>query len=344
MKCVHCGFTIPHIPEDGLCPRCGSALSTTQTFALEPVWQHSSRENRERAIESASTVALQVMPHIRLPVRQVDQEVALPVPQSLARPVMQRIAEKEITYADVIRYFKAKSTRILIGLGALQFALFVLLAWWVYQRPLWHIDAAVTRQFQSHQAIWVRDTMFAVSMLGNIPHLLQGLVVLTALIIWFARRRLAALLMILVYEVSEQVYPLVKSIVHRPRPTEARHVLVLTPASGTSFPSGHVVTYSSYWGLLFLLVIFVLPGRWSRTWWWRVPVLLVSGAFVMLIGPSRIYVGDHWLTDVMGGYLFEGFLLCCAFLFYYKMIEVGPKLKAVAMQRFKWLNKVPFLR
>jgi membrane-associated phospholipid phosphatase len=284
------------------------------------------------------------MPHIRLPVRQVEQTAALPVPQPPARPMMQRIAEKEITYADIIRYFKTKYTRILIGLGVFQFVLFVFLAWWVYQRPLWHIDAAVTRQFQSHQAIWVRDTMFAVSMLGNIPHLLQGLVVLTAIIIWFARRRLAALLMIAVYEVSEQVYPLVKLVIHRPRPTEARHVLVLTPATGTSFPSGHVVTYSSYWGLLFLLVIFVLPGRWSKTWWWRVPVLLVSGAFIILIGPSRIYVGDHWLTDVMGGYLFEGFLLCFAFLLYYKMAEVSPKLKAMAMQRIKWLNKVPFLR
>jgi membrane-associated phospholipid phosphatase len=340
MKCVHCGFVISHISEDRICPHCGKSLSAMWQYE-ERAWD-SSQESR--GVEGASTIALQIMPRIRLPVRQVDQPIGSPVTQRRPWAMMPRVVEKEITAADVIRYFKAKRTRILIGLGVLQVALFALLAWWVYQRSLWHIDAAITRQFQSHEAIWVRDTMFAVSMLGNIPHLLEGLVALTAIILWFAHRRLAALLMVFVYEVSVRIYPLIKLVVNRPRPTQARQVQVLSPAHGTSFPSGHVVTYAAYWGLLFLLVIFVLPGKWSKTWWWRVPVLIVSAAFIILIGPSRIYVGDHWMTDVLGGYLFEGFLLCFAFLHYFKLVEVSPKLKAVAVQRVKWLNKVPFLR
>jgi undecaprenyl-diphosphatase len=43
--------------------------------------------------------------------------------------------------------------------------------------------------------------------------------------------------------------------------------------------------------------------------WWRILLLVVSASFVVLVGPSRIYLGDHWASDVLGSYLIGGVLL-----------------------------------
>ncbi len=42
--------------------------------------------------------------------------------------------------------------------------------------------------------------------------------------------------------------------------------------------------------------------------WWRTTLLVTSAAFVVLIDPSRIYLGDHWASDVIGAYLIGGVL------------------------------------
>ena len=97
---------------------------------------------------------------------------------------------------------------------------------------------------------------------------------------------------------------LIKYLVARPRPT-ASLVDVIQHAGGSSFPSGHVMSYVAFWGLLFSFGIILFKGN----HWWRSALLIVSGLFVVLVGPSRIYLGDHWASDVLGAYLIGGLLL-----------------------------------
>ena len=84
----------------------------------------------------------------------------------------------------------------------------------------------------------------------------------------------------------------------RPRPT-APDVKV-TPAriGGSSFPSGHVLIYTGIYGFLaFLLETLVRSDRLRKI----LTSLLV--ALIALVGPSRIYLGHHWFTDVLASYL-----------------------------------------
>jgi undecaprenyl-diphosphatase len=69
--------------------------------------------------------------------------------------------------------------------------------------------------------------------------------------------------------------------------------------------SEHVMAFLAFWGLLFCFGIILFQGK----RWWRILLLVVSAALIVLVGPSRIYLGDHWASDVLGSYLIGGVLL-----------------------------------
>ena len=79
------------------------------------------------------------------------------------------------------------------------------------------------------------------------------------------------------------------------------------------------MAYLAFWGLLFSFGIILFTGK----RWWRILLLLVSAAFVVLVGPSRIYLGDHWASDVLGSYLIGGVLLGVTLWIYLRFKERG---------------------
>jgi undecaprenyl-diphosphatase len=182
--------------------------------------------------------------------------------------------------------------------------LFGLLAWWVASHPILAIDVMITHDFQESQAPWLRITMIAASYIGNMPLLSIGLVALAAALFWMVDLRLEAITIVVISATSALLEWLVKLIVARPRPS-ASLVEVIQAASGKSFPSGHVMSYIALWGLLFCFCIILF----KRKYWWRTALLVLSALLVVLVGPSRVYLGDHWASDVLGSYLLSVFLL-----------------------------------
>ncbi|MEU0435556.1 phosphatase PAP2 family protein [Streptomyces sp. NPDC006290] len=104
----------------------------------------------------------------------------------------------------------------------------------------------------------------------------------------------------------------VMSLVARPRPPMADWA---THASGWSFPSGHTTTSAVTAGLLVLAVLTRAP-RCKRT------LVLLIGGWAVLVGLSRVYLGVHWFSDVVGGWLFA---ICWLSLLLYVLARFVPR-------------------
>ena len=244
--------------------------------------------------------------------KPVDQQIQ----ESTQTAVKQ--AQQEVAAARLPWYRTIKRGYVLLALYALQLALFAVLAWWVHYHPVLAIDVSITREFQENQAPWLMYSMIAVSYIGNVWFLSIGLVLLTAAIFWIVRLRLEAVILVATCATSSALNGILKLMVERPRPA-ASLVEVIQRAGGESFPSGHVMAYLAFWGFLFSLGIILFKG--NR--WWRIALLIVPALFVVLVGPSRIYLGDHWASDVLGAYLIGGVWLGFSLWVYLKLKEKG---------------------
>lgn len=227
-------------------------------------------------------------------------------------------AQQAVAAARRPWYQSLRWGRILLVVYAILLALFALLSWWVFYHPVLGIDVTITREFQENQAPWLHFIMLAVSFIGNVTALSLGLIVLAAALFWIVDLRLEAVVVMALSAISAFLNTLIKYIVARPRPTSSL-VDVIQNASGLSFPSGHVMSYIAFWGLLFSFAIILFKG--NR--WWRTALLIISGLFVVLVGPSRIYLGDHWASDVLGAYLIGGVLLGISLWIYLALKSKG---------------------
>lgn len=170
------------------------------------------------------------------------------------------------------------------------------------------VDVAIAQELQETRPIDVvlLPIMVSVSALGYDPwtEILLGAAILWALLWrqWVAAALIAATL------VADGLAALVKLVVARPRPTSDL-VEVYRVVSGYSFPSGHVVHYVAFFGIIGYLAWRRLGASPSLPAGVRVLLQVLLGlcsALVVLVGPSRVYLGAHWPTDVLGGYLLGG--------------------------------------
>ncbi|MBR5229895.1 MAG: phosphatase PAP2 family protein [Firmicutes bacterium] len=90
------------------------------------------------------------------------------------------------------------------------------------------------------------------------------------------------------------IYKAMKHIFLRARPDDVYH---LVEQGGYSFPSGHSATSMLVYGLLFYLI-----GKTCKNQKVRVSLQSLCGILVVTVGPSRLYVGVHWATDVLAGW------------------------------------------
>lgn len=181
--------------------------------------------------------------------------------------------------------------------AALTWALAVLTESVLTRDPLTLLDRTVAEFLHERAVPGLTDVMKVVTYLGAGSVLIPLAIVLAAVLLW-RRRTGEALLIVTATAGASALNFLVKNLMARPRPD------IIEPfidVKGFSFPSGHATVSTAFY-----LTLGLLAAGWVRKWESRVYVLLAALAAILLVGFSRLYLGVHYLSDVLAGFTLGG--------------------------------------
>jgi undecaprenyl-diphosphatase len=155
------------------------------------------------------------------------------------------------------------------------------------------VDAPITRSLLEHRVAWLTTVMQQVTALGHIAALILAVLIPGVVVQRMTRSWLPLLILGLALLGAVAMTDVVKPLVGRVRPGMGP----LVAADGFAFPSGHATqSVAVYGGLAYI------AAGWFRTWKAKVATWTVALVLVLLVGFSRVYLGLHWTTDVLGGY------------------------------------------
>ena len=195
---------------------------------------------------------------------------------------------------ESLTFKPTNKARLLLGLLSFLIILFLLLAFFVATHPPSAIDLAVSSAIQRNHTPLMDQVMTLISWFGHTSVAIAMVLITSALFYIFKYRRES--LLILLAFASGLINSVIKIIVNRPRPTKEL-VRIVEIAKHESFPSGHTVFYTVFFGFLLMMMVhlktIVSPIRFT--------VIAVCAFMISSIPFSRIYLGAHWFTDVTGG-------------------------------------------
>lgn len=159
--------------------------------------------------------------------------------------------------------------------------------------PLVRADSAIYRALQDLRTAPGDAVMIAITELGDTTVVVIVTVTVFGWLVWKRAWRTAVYWLVAIAGASA-LNTTIKVALHRARPGE----LLYSGWSAFSFPSGHSTINMVLYGFLAFLV--VRDGRSA----WRLAVALGATTLIFLIAFSRLYLGAHWLSDVLGGLAF----------------------------------------
>lgn len=155
------------------------------------------------------------------------------------------------------------------------------------------VDHRVSAWVVSHRTDWLTSVMKIATWLGSTAVIVPVLVLVAVVLIVRRRDWRSAALLAIAVAGAIALYDIVKPAVGRARPPAA---LWIGHYSGAAFPSGHATQSIAFYGMLAVVLSVGRPLR-TRTFLW-----IGAAVVTLVVGVSRIYLGAHWLTDVLGGY------------------------------------------
>jgi membrane-associated phospholipid phosphatase len=174
--------------------------------------------------------------------------------------------------------------------------LFAILATLAHTVAYFTFDVTITREVQEFRADWFDGLMRALSWIGFAPQV--NVISFLILLFLYVRGLKRETVVTFVSAVGISILGfIIKLGVDRPRPS-ADLVYVVGQLNDLSFPSGHVLYFTAFFGFLLFLVYTLLKPS-----WWRTLLIIILGGMIALIGVSRIYEGQHWASDVLAAYL-----------------------------------------
>lgn len=197
-----------------------------------------------------------------------------------------------------------------ITYSVILFIAFVILAIFVGNNPVNDFDIGISRFVQQFHNPVLDKVMIWISAFGNISIAVASVVMTTLLFFIFKYKREA--LFVLATSLTGLITLSLKFLFSRPRPTN-EYVTLIETYKNHSFPSGHTLSYVVFFGF----IIFLMRQLKSIPSYLR-NIISSFSYFMFIVGPiSRIYLGAHWFTDIVGGLLI-GLLYLQYLNFFYK--------------------------
>jgi membrane-associated phospholipid phosphatase len=161
----------------------------------------------------------------------------------------------------------------------------------ISHEPLTVADAQISTWLHAHRSPCLTSAMRVATSFGATLTVTCISVSLALYLLWRRHRHWLAALVLSVPG-GALLNILLKYAVHRPRPHFDDPILTLT---GYSFPSGHTMMASVLYGGV---AAYVLAH--TSDWRWRVLTIVSASVMIALVGFSRVYLGAHYLSDVLG--------------------------------------------
>lgn len=204
------------------------------------------------------------------------------------------------------------------------FLIFLFLIVWISvitHAPLSSLNFPLFNLSQSFRAplnrFWV-----VLTLLGDpLNILVSGVIIASGLFLYKQKRATTHLLILIIVAVIFTAG--LKHLYYSPRPTGTAFY-----DSSSSFPSGHTLMSTALFGFLAFLSS-RLVNKNLRLWWYFLFCLLI-----VLIGFSRLFLGQHWLTDVLGGWLMGSILFLLTILFYQRLPQHSS---LFTLSKARWL-------
>ena len=205
---------------------------------------------------------------------------------------------------------RARHAHGLMVLAACAALGFVVLAVLARQIPYFPLDLEITRAVQTLHAPWFDAPLMVLNRLGFPPvaPVFYGAIIL---VVFVAGKRWEAAAAGFAVLGGAALNHLTKVIVARPRPDGDLIAVEHTIHNSGTFPAGHVLNFTAFAGFLCYLVVVRRAPSWHRTALIALLVLMIA-----LMGLARIHAGEHWPSDVLGGYLLGGAWLAMTVKFY----------------------------
>lgn len=200
----------------------------------------------------------------------------------------------------------------LYAVVAVSLVAYVALAVLAHTHPWFGFDLTTTLLFQGWRSAALDAFMRVISWPGYFPEFVPFFAVL--MIVMYGMRLKIEAIFLALAELGVGIMGFaVKPIVHRLRPpTSLVWVNDRLTADPYSYTAGHVHTFVVIFGFIIFLAATRLP-RWT---WQKITLIFGSILILVVVGFSRVYLGDHWASDVIGGYCAGGIWLGLGLLAY----------------------------
>lgn len=163
-----------------------------------------------------------------------------------------------------------------------------------HQYSYFPVDFEIARDLQAHASPWLTAAMKVITAIGyfQVGAVLIAGAALTALFLrWWVEASL-----VMLSPLGGLLDEGAKRLGHRNRP-EPTQLNVDAHLNGYSFPSGHAAFATYFLGLLIVILLVRAPDNLAR----RISIGILA-LLILLVGISRVYLGEHWPSDILGGY------------------------------------------